>query len=138
MPYDSTLEGSQIVFQCNPGFVPLQQMMSVCADGIWTPNPAELVCRGIWLYCDCLVVLVTCTCAHLSYPADCGMPVIANGFVNYTTTVEGSTATYQCDTGLIPVGVMTAMCMENREWAPDPAEAGCRLPAQGMCHRCVQ
>ena len=43
MPYDSTLEGSQIVFQC---LVPSQQMMSVCmADGNWTPDPAELVCR---------------------------------------------------------------------------------------------
>ena len=55
MAYNSTLEGSQIVFQCNPGFAPSQQMMSVCmADGIWTPNPAGLECRGIWLYCDCL------------------------------------------------------------------------------------
>ena len=55
MAYDSTLEGSQIVFQCSPGFVPSQQMMSVCmADGNWTPNPAELECRGIWLYCDCV------------------------------------------------------------------------------------
>ena len=55
MAYDSTLEGSQIVFQCSPGFVPSQQMMSVCAaNGSWTPDPAGLVCRGIWLYCDCL------------------------------------------------------------------------------------
>ena len=55
MAYDSTLEDSQIVFQCNPGFTPSRQMMSVCmADGIWTPNPAELECRGTWLYCDCL------------------------------------------------------------------------------------
>ena len=45
MAYDSTLEGSQIVFQCSPGFVPSQQMMSVCAtNGSWTPDPAELVC----------------------------------------------------------------------------------------------
>ena len=58
--------------------------------------------------------------------------------MNYTTTVEGSTATYQCDTGLIPVGVITAMCMENGEWDPDPVRTGCRLPDQGMCHNCVQ
>ena len=55
MAYDSTLEGSQIVFQCGPGFVPSQQMMSVCAaNGIWTPNPAGLECRGTWVYHDCL------------------------------------------------------------------------------------
>ena len=47
MAYDSTLEGSQIVFQCSPGFAPLQEIMSVCmADGSWTPDPTELVCRG--------------------------------------------------------------------------------------------
>ena len=53
--------------------------------------------------------------------------------MNYTTTVEGSTATYQCGTGLIPEGVITAVCMENGEWAPDTAEVECRLPGQGMC-----
>ena len=47
MAYDSTLEGSQIVFQCNPGLVPSQQIVSVCAaNESWTPDPAELVCRG--------------------------------------------------------------------------------------------
>ena len=36
-----------MTFQCNPGLVPSQQMMSVCAaNGSWTPDPAELVCRG--------------------------------------------------------------------------------------------
>ena len=67
---------------------------------------------------------------HLPYPADCGIPVIVNGSMNYTTAIEGSIATYQCDTELIPVGVITAVCVENGEWAPDPADAGCRLPGQ--------
>ena len=36
-----------VAFQCNPGLAPSQQMMSVCAaNGSWTPDPAELVCRG--------------------------------------------------------------------------------------------
>ena len=53
MAYDSTLEGSQIVFQCSLGFAPSLQMISVCdTDGSWTPDPAELVCRGMWLYHD--------------------------------------------------------------------------------------
>ena len=58
------------------------------------------------------------------------MPVIVNGSVNYTTTVEGSTATYQCDVGLVPEGVMTSVCMANGKWATDPAEAGCRQPGR--------
>ena len=71
MAYDSTLEGSQIVLQCNPGFVPSQQMMSVCAaNGNWNPDPAELVCRGTQLY----------------HTHDCpGYSVVVSGFVNYTT-----------------------------------------------------
>ena len=58
--------------------------------------------------------------------------------MNYTTTVVGSTATYQCGTGLVPDGVITAMCMENREWDPDPVGTGCRLPGEGVFHHCVQ
>ena len=55
--------------------------------------------------------------------------------MDYTATVEGSTATYQCGTGLIPEGVVTAMCMENGEWAPDSAGIGCKLLGQGiMCN----
>ena len=73
------------------------------------------------------------TCGHLSCPADCGIPVIVNGSVNYTTTVEGSIATYQCDVGLIPEDVVMAMCMGNGGWDPDPVRRGCRLPDQGLC-----
>ena len=69
-------------------------------------------------------------CGHFSYPADCGIPIIANGSVNYTTTIEGSTANYQCDVGLVPEGVMMSICMVNGEWAPDLAEAGCRQPGK--------
>ena len=43
----SLQEERMVTFQCNPGFVPSQQMMSVCtAIRHWTPDPAELVCRG--------------------------------------------------------------------------------------------
>ena len=52
--------------------------------------------------------------------------------MSYTTTVEGSSVTYQCDVELLPEGVLTAVCMENGEWDPDLAGAGCRLP--GQCH----
>ena len=87
----------------------------------------------------CVVYLHICKdviltmCDHLPNPADCGIPIVIGGSVSYTTTVEGSTTTYQCDTGLVPVGVIIAVCMENGEWDPDPVRAGCRLPGQGMC-----
>ena len=41
-PYQSTLEGAEIIFMCNPGFVPAGRMRAVCAaDGSWT---SVLVC----------------------------------------------------------------------------------------------
>ena len=43
--YQNTTEGAEIVFGCNPGFVPAGNMTAVCAsDGSWTPNPATHVC----------------------------------------------------------------------------------------------
>ena len=36
-----------VTFQCSPGLVPSQQIMSVCAaNGSWAPDPADLVCIG--------------------------------------------------------------------------------------------
>ena len=45
--YQNMLEGTEIVFKCNPGFVPAGRMRAVCgADGRWNPDPATLVCTG--------------------------------------------------------------------------------------------
>ena len=39
------LEGAEIFFRCNPGFVPAGDMTAVCGtDGRWNPDPATLVC----------------------------------------------------------------------------------------------
>ena len=64
--------------------------------------------------------------------ADCGLPVIISGSVNYTTTVEESIATYRCDVGLVPRVVVAAVCTGTGDWDPDPANAGCRLPCQWL------
>jgi len=54
----STLGGGEVIFGCNPGFVPAGRMRANCtsdgitADGTWTPDPATLMCNGeIWLDC---------------------------------------------------------------------------------------
>ena len=45
--YQNSLEGAEIFFKCNPGFVPAGRMRAVCgADGRWNPDPATLVCTG--------------------------------------------------------------------------------------------
>ena len=43
----------EVVFRCNPGFVPASRMNATCmspdgisVNGTWTPDPADLVCNG--------------------------------------------------------------------------------------------
>ena len=44
-PYTNTTEGSVVVFQCDPGFVPEGEMTAVCgSDGQWSPNPGDVTC----------------------------------------------------------------------------------------------
>ena len=44
-PHTNTTEGSVVVFQCDPGFVPEGEMTAVCgSDGQWTPNPGGVTC----------------------------------------------------------------------------------------------
>ena len=41
----NTKEGSEVVFQCDPGFVPEGEMTAVCgSDGQWTPNLGGVTC----------------------------------------------------------------------------------------------
>ena len=44
---------TEVVFRCNPGFILAGRMSATCVspdgisvDGIWTPDPADLVCNG--------------------------------------------------------------------------------------------
>ena len=44
---NSTTVGSEIVYQCQSGFLPERRMTSVCGrDGRWNPDPATLLCEG--------------------------------------------------------------------------------------------
>ena len=46
--YTSTVEGSTLLYQCNPGFGPVGEMTAVCAaNGSWTSDPADVACREI-------------------------------------------------------------------------------------------
>jgi len=42
-PYQNTLEGAEISFRCNPGYLPTETMTAVC-NSTWTPYPAALAC----------------------------------------------------------------------------------------------
>ena len=46
-PYQNTTEGAEIVFRCNTGFDPAENMTAVCeANASWNPDPATVVCTG--------------------------------------------------------------------------------------------
>ena len=47
------INATEVVFRCNPGFILAGRMSATCmspdgisVDGIWTPDPADLVCNG--------------------------------------------------------------------------------------------
>ena len=46
-PFNSTTVGSEIVYQCQSGFLPEGGVSSVCReDGMWNPDSATLLCEG--------------------------------------------------------------------------------------------
>ena len=46
MAYQNTTEGAEVLFKCNQGFMPEENMTAVCAvNGSWTPDPGSLVCK---------------------------------------------------------------------------------------------
>ena len=67
---------------------------------------------------------------------DCGVPASpTNGTVAYTTTTEGSQATFQCSAGLVPGEVMTAVCENSgggARWSPDPGDLSCVMSTMGQ------
>ena len=61
-----------------------------------------------------------------------------NGTVAYTTTTEGSQATFQCSAGLVPGEVMTAVCENSgggARWSPDPGDLSCSMPSKELVPR---
>ena len=58
-----------------------------------------------------------------------------DGTVAYTTTTEGSLATFQCSAGLVPGEVMTAVCENSggvAHWSPDPGDLSCVMSTMGQ------
>lgn len=63
---------------------------------------------------------------HTGLPVNCGPPQPPTyGIVNYTTTMVGSQATYQCRKGYIPSREFTTTCCEVGEWFPNPMGLTC-------------
>ncbi len=55
-----TTEGDTVTLQCEDGLFPMESITITCSSaGVWSPDPAELVCivpSGIILYASELVI----------------------------------------------------------------------------------
>ena len=62
--------------------------------------------------------------------AKCSYPLVEELGVLITEysdpTLEGTSVTFGCPSGLVLVGSNTSTCMENGQWNPEPANAACR------------
>jgi len=73
-------------------------------------------------------------CSHAASTVDCGDPNNASSevIVQYTSTRVNSVIFYQCrQSGFAPSN-LSAVCMENGEWSPDPSQVVCRMVTTTM------
>lgn len=64
----------------------------------------------------------------LAVIADCGsLPDPANGDVSYSSTLQGSVATYTCSVGREVFGVSSRTCPPSGDWSGDPPICVCKF-----------
>ena len=63
------------------------------------------------------------------HAADCGAPPppVSGSVQSHTNTTEGSVVVFQCNSGFVPEGEMTAMCESDGQWTPNPGGVTCSL-----------
>ena len=130
----STLEGSEVTFQCNEGLFPSSEITIVCtSEERWSPDPQGIVCGeqpgisnhgsiSILQICLTHYSVVTVTCSPPGRPR--------NGFLGDVTS---STITFGCNEGYSPQGTMTAVCVATDTWSPNPAQLECVSITTGTC-----
>ena len=86
----------------------------------------------IWNYTSiiqtvCLCIIILVVIAHFLPPVNCDMPDNpVNGSIEPPqSTLTGSVIEFGCDPGFIPAERMTATCMLNGNWSPDPGTLVC-------------
>ena len=63
--------------------------------------------------------------------------VSSNVSLNYSSTLEDSQLTFQCEDGLFPVGLFSSRCYQNGSWIPNPSGHVCATSSAGnnLCLR---
>ena len=125
------VKGSTLTFAC----VQVSQMISsTCVgDGRWYPDPQTYVCPTLGMDYSLICCLLLLPLSSSAPPVTCDPPgAPSNGTVNSTSQqsyTDGSTVTFQCDPGLLPLSVMSATCTiqgQTGVWDPDPGSIVCR------------
>ena len=49
--------------------------------------------------------------------------------IDYNSTWKNSVLHFRCKEGLLPTELLTATCLENGRWSPDPANHTCAAPS---------
>jgi hypothetical protein len=81
----------------------------------------------------CDIIVHTHSCIHM-YTADCGVPsptCSSSITMNYSSTLEGSTLTFNCKEGFAPSDGFIATCHPNGSWFPDPTTHVCTRMTSG-------
>ena len=66
---------------------------------------------------------IAVTCDHLPIQLLYGNAIVVAG--SDSRPIEGQFITYTCPPGFILTGPNASVCMENREWEPDPGQVEC-------------
>lgn len=116
----SRAEGATVVFECDPGYIPVGEMPTTCmADMTWNPDPSSYLCSPL---------------LTSPPPVDCGVPdpPVNGSFVgSLTDTTEDSIVFYKCDHGLFPMQNLSSVCGGDGMWNPNPRDQSC-TPKQCM------
>ncbi|XP_052795625.1 sushi, von Willebrand factor type A, EGF and pentraxin domain-containing protein 1-like [Mya arenaria] len=93
--YNTTTYGSQLVYNCDPGFDANSNDSSLCTEnGTWSTSNIQCLIKD---------------CGPISLPT--------NGTVEISDTVYRSTAMFNCDLGYTLHGNNTAECLEDGQWS---------------------
>lgn len=131
----STIQGSEVVYQCNAGYVPTTKHTSVCTgSGEWDWDPNEIQCKGQF---SNQIDMFLCPSVHAAIShvlcnpaADCGDPASPRNshIMPYEITSEGAIIHYGCNNGFVPEGLQLAVCTSAGTWEPNPESLDCKIP----------
>ena len=87
----------------------------------------DRICGENNLDCSYALLYYSIYALHAGNSMDCypPQPPVNGNVYNYTTTLEGSQATYKCDNGFIPSGEFKTTCIQFGQWFPNPMELTC-------------